>query len=75
MGTVRILAVIDEAQLQTTVLHPAAVLATEAVNQADMFLQIGELPSKEKQSLDCELVTPEHADEFGVPRLSTFVIQ
>ena len=65
-GSPDVIAAIKEGKIAATVLQPAAVLATEAVNQAHTYIQTGELPAEEKQSLDCELVTPENADEFGV---------
>ncbi|MCA9836232.1 MAG: D-ribose ABC transporter substrate-binding protein [Trueperaceae bacterium] len=65
-GSPDVIAAIKEGKIQATVLQPAAVLAAEAVNQADTYIRTGELPAEEKQSLDCELVTPENADEFGV---------
>ena len=65
-GSPDVIAAIKEGKIHATVLQPAAVLAAEAVNQADIYIRTGELPAEEKQSLDCELVTPENADEFGV---------
>jgi erythritol transport system substrate-binding protein len=37
-----------------------------AVEQADKLITTGETGQPEKQSIDCELVTKENADEFGV---------
>jgi erythritol transport system substrate-binding protein len=47
-------------------LQPAATLAMEAVNQADAYIKTGTVPAEEKQSLDCELITPENANQYGV---------
>ncbi|MEZ4629464.1 MAG: D-ribose ABC transporter substrate-binding protein [Deinococcales bacterium] len=65
-GSPDVITAIKEGKIQATVLQPAAVLAAEAVNQADAYIQSGTMPAEEKQSLDCELVTPDNADEFGV---------
>ncbi len=65
-GSPDVIEAIKAGKIHATVLQPAAVLAAEAVNQADTYIQTGELPAEEKQSLDCELVTPDNADEFGV---------
>jgi erythritol transport system substrate-binding protein len=38
-----------------------------AVEQADAYIKAGgETDLPEKQSVDCELVTPENADDYGV---------
>ena len=52
--------------IKATVLQPAAGIAEMAVEQADAFIKTGKASQDEKQSVDCELVTPENADEFGV---------
>jgi erythritol transport system substrate-binding protein len=49
-----------------TSLQPAALGAQEAVEQADKFIKSGKTGQPEKQSIDCELVTRENADQFGV---------
>ena len=49
-----------------TVLQPAALIAEMAVEQADEFVKTGKASQPEKQSIDCELVTKDNADEFGV---------
>jgi erythritol transport system ATP-binding protein len=38
----------------------------ERLEQADLFLRTGSTGRPEKQSVDCLLVTPEHADRFGI---------
>ena len=53
--------------IKATVLQPAAGIAKMAVDQADAYLKAGNKASQsEKQSVDCELVTPQNADQFGV---------
>ena len=37
-----------------------------AAEQADEFVKTGKASQPEKQSIDCELVTKDNADEFGV---------
>jgi erythritol transport system substrate-binding protein len=65
-GSPDVIAAIKEGKIAATVLQPAATLAVEAVNQADAFIKSGTAPAEEKQSLDCELITPENADQYGV---------
>jgi erythritol transport system substrate-binding protein len=57
---------IKSGNMEATVLQPAALIAEMAVEQADQFIKTGETGQPEKQSIDCELVTPENADEYGV---------
>jgi erythritol transport system substrate-binding protein len=52
--------------LKATVLQPAAAIARMAVDQAHKFLTTGSTGLPEKQSIDCELVTPENADRYGL---------
>ena len=47
-------------------LQPAALIAEMAVEQADEFIKTGKASQPEKQSIDCELVTKDNADEFGL---------
>jgi len=65
-GSPDVITAIKEGKIHATVLQPAATLAVEAVNQANAFIKDGTAPTEEKQSLDCELVTPENADDYGV---------
>jgi DNA-binding LacI/PurR family transcriptional regulator len=65
-GSPDVIAAIKEGKIAATVLQPAATLAIEAVNQADAFITSGTAPADEKQSLDCELITPENAEQYGV---------
>lgn len=57
---------IEAGKLKATVLQPAAALARAAVDQAHQFVTTGSTGQPEKQSIDCELVTPANADRFGV---------
>ena len=53
--------------IKATVLQPAAGIAEMAVDQADAYIKAGGKASQdEKQSVDCELVTPQNADDYGV---------
>jgi len=52
--------------IKATVLQPAATIARLAVDQAHKFLTTGATGVPEKQSIDCELVTPANADQFGL---------
>jgi erythritol transport system substrate-binding protein len=57
---------IKTGEMDGTVLQPAVEMARRAVDQAQAHLEKGSTGQSEKQSLDCELVTRENADQFGV---------
>jgi erythritol transport system substrate-binding protein len=57
---------IRDGEIKATVLQPAALIARTAVDQAHAYITTGSTGLPEKQSIDCELVTPENADSFGV---------
>jgi len=59
-------AAIKAGRLKATVLQPAALIARKAVDQAHAFLTGGSTGAPEKQSINCELVTPANADQFGI---------
>ena len=65
-GSPDVIAAIRAGAIQATVLQPAARIARLAVDQAHKFLNGGSTGAPEKQSIDCELVTPANAAEFGV---------
>jgi erythritol transport system substrate-binding protein len=65
-GSPDAIAAIKAGDLAATVLQPASTLARMAVEQADQYLRTGSTGQPEKQAVDCYLVTPENADEFGV---------
>jgi erythritol transport system substrate-binding protein len=52
--------------MKATVLQPAAAIARLAVDQAHKYLTSGSTGAPEKQSIDCELVTPANADQYGL---------
>lgn len=57
---------IKAGEIKATVLQPAAVIARLAVEQAHQLITAGHTGQPEKQSIDCELITPANADAFGV---------
>jgi erythritol transport system substrate-binding protein len=65
-GSPDVIAAIKKGEAHATVLQPAALIAEMAVEQADEFVKTGKASQPEKQSIDCELVTKDNADEFGV---------
>jgi len=56
---------IRQGGLDATVLQPLAVFSDLAVEQAHIYIQTGELPAEEKQSIDCLLITPENTDRYA----------
>jgi erythritol transport system substrate-binding protein len=65
-GSPDAISAIKKDQMVATVLQPAALISEMAVEQADEFIKNGKASKPEKQSIDCELVTKDNADEFGV---------
>jgi erythritol transport system substrate-binding protein len=65
-GSPDAIAAIKAGDIQATVLQPAAEIARLAVDQAHKYITTGSTGAPEKQSIDCELVTPANADRFGV---------
>ena len=57
---------IKTGEMDATVLQPAVQVARTAVDQAQAFIKDGKTSLPEKQALDCELVTRENADQFGL---------
>ncbi len=57
---------IKAGDMYATALQPAALAAEMAVEQADKMIKTGETGVDEKQSIDCELITAENADQYGV---------
>ncbi|MBZ0291170.1 MAG: D-ribose ABC transporter substrate-binding protein [Anaerolineae bacterium] len=55
---------IRQGGMDATVLQPLAIFSELAVDQAHQYIQTGELPQEEKQSIDCLLITPENADRY-----------
>ena len=52
--------------MKATVLQPAAAISRLAVEQAHKYLTTGSTGAPEKQSIDCELVTPANANQYGL---------
>ncbi|HEX5781139.1 MAG TPA: D-ribose ABC transporter substrate-binding protein [Solirubrobacteraceae bacterium] len=65
-GSPDVISAIKKGEAHATVLQPAALIAEMAVEQADEFIKTGKASQPEKQSIDCELVTKDNADDFGV---------
>ena len=63
-GSPDAVASIDQGGLDATVLQPLAVFSSLAVDQASTYIQSGELPAEEKQSIDCLLVEPSNTDRY-----------
>ena len=61
-GSPDAIASIKAGEIKATVLQPAALIARLAVDQAHQFITTGSTGQPEKQSIDCELVTPANAD-------------
>jgi erythritol transport system substrate-binding protein len=65
-GSPDAIASIKASEIKATVLQPAAAIAQMAVDQAHKLITTGATGQPEKQAVDCELVTPVNADQFGV---------
>jgi erythritol transport system substrate-binding protein len=65
-GSPDAIASIKSGGMKATVLQPAAKIARMAVDQAQKLLTTGSTGMPEKQAIDCELVTPANADQYGV---------
>ncbi len=65
-GSPEVMDSIRAGEIDATVLQPVANFSEIAVDLADTYIQTGELPAEEKQSIDCILITPENVDEYGV---------
>ncbi|MCZ7421102.1 D-ribose ABC transporter substrate-binding protein [Verrucosispora sp. WMMA2121] len=65
-GSPDAIAAIKAGEMHATALQPAVLGAETAVEQADKFIKTGSTGASEKQSIDCELVTKDNADQFGV---------
>ena len=65
-GSPDAIASIKGGAIKATVLQPAATISRLAVDQAHKYLATGSTGAPEKQSIDCELVTPANADQYGL---------
>jgi erythritol transport system substrate-binding protein len=65
-GSPDAISAVKKDQMRATVLQPAALISQMAVEQADEFIKNGKASKPEKQAIDCELVTKDNADDYGV---------
>jgi erythritol transport system substrate-binding protein len=65
-GSPDAIASISTGGMKATVLQPAAAIARAAIDQAHQFIVSGSTGKPEKQAIDCELITPANAGQFGV---------
>ncbi len=65
-GSPDAIAAIKAGDMYATALQPAALGAETAVEQADKMIKTGKTGVDEKQSIDCELITADNADQYGV---------
>jgi erythritol transport system substrate-binding protein len=65
-GSPDAIASIKAGEMKATVLQPAAAIARAAIDQAHQFITSGSTGKPEKQAIDCELITPANAAQFGV---------
>jgi erythritol transport system substrate-binding protein len=65
-GSPDAIASIKAGEMKATVLQPAALIARTAVEQAHRFLTTGSTGQPEKQAMECEIITPANAADFGV---------
>jgi len=65
-GSPDVVAAIKAGEIKATVLQPAALIARMAAEQADPYVKTGFSNKPEKQAIDCELITRENADQFGL---------
>jgi erythritol transport system substrate-binding protein len=65
-GSPDAIASIKAGEMKATVLQPAAAIARMAVDQAHKLVTTGSTGQPEKQAINCELITPANADQFGV---------
>ncbi len=65
-GSPDAIAAIKAGDMYATALQPAALGAETAVEQADKAIKGKDIGADEKQSIDCELITADNADDYGV---------
>lgn len=63
-GSPEVMEAIKQGTIQLTVLQPVANFSLLAVDQAHTYIQTGELPAEEKQSIDCILITPDNVNDY-----------
>jgi erythritol transport system substrate-binding protein len=57
---------IERGEIRATVLQPAALVATQAVDQADSYLKTHSTGKPEKQLIDCVLITKTNAKKLDL---------
>lgn len=65
-GSPDVVEAIKAGDIKATVLQPAVYIAQLAVEQAHSFITTGSTGQPEKQSIDCQLINTENAEQFGV---------
>ena len=65
-GSPDAIASIKAGAIKATVLQPAATISRMAVDQAHKYITTGSTGLPEKQAIDCEVVTPANADQYGL---------
>jgi erythritol transport system substrate-binding protein len=65
-GSPDVIAFIKTGEIKATVLQPAALISRMAVEQANQYLKAGKSDKPEKQAIDCEIITRENAEQFGL---------
>ncbi|MBL0160406.1 MAG: D-ribose ABC transporter substrate-binding protein [Bryobacterales bacterium] len=65
-GSPDAIASIQAGGMRATVLQPAATISRLAVDQAHKYITTGSTGVSEKQAIDCELVTPANAAQYGL---------
>ncbi|WP_395108140.1 D-ribose ABC transporter substrate-binding protein [Actinomadura sp. SCN-SB] len=65
-GSPDAIAQIKAGTMHATALQPAVLGAQRAVEQADKFIKTGSTGQPEKQSINCELITKQNADQYGL---------
>jgi erythritol transport system substrate-binding protein len=65
-GSPDVIAAIKSGDIKASVLQNAVQISRMAVEQADQYLKDGSTNRPEKQSIDCELIIRENADQFGL---------
>jgi len=65
-GSPDAIASIKAGEMKATVLQPASAIARAAIDEAHQFITKGSTGKPEKQAIECELITHDTADQFGV---------
>lgn len=65
-GSPYVISSIKQGGIKATVLQPAAQIAKTAMNEADKYIKSGSTGQPERQLINCELVTAQNADQYGL---------